>query len=82
MIGRDSTPAEIWREARQQCESKLFLVNRILAESGYGDLRDTERGRELVALAVLYEMGPGDTAYQIIDDLTPPNDGAGSAVFA
>lgn len=64
----DVSPRQIWSARRQECESKLWLVNRELADHGRGDLRDTERGRELVARAVHYEVGPGDTACQIIDD--------------
>ncbi len=59
---------EIWRSRRRECDDKLFLVNRRLRELGRSDLQDTERGRVLIAAAVHYEVGPGDTAYQIIDD--------------
>lgn len=69
----DMTPqaisADMWRTRSADCASKLFLVNRTLNEMDHGELRDTEHGRLLVAMAVLYEVGPGDTACQIIDDL-------------
>jgi hypothetical protein len=64
----DITPRQIWAARRSECESKLWLVNRELADHGRRDLRDTEHGRDLVAWAVHYEVGPGDTACQIIDD--------------
>lgn len=78
MYPDEMTPQEIaadmWRSRRSECESKLFLVNRTLAEMGHNDLRDTEHGRVLVSMAVLYEVGPGDTACQIIDDLVGPSE--------
>lgn len=65
------TYAEIWQTRRNQCDALLWLVNRQLRDDGHRDLQDTERGRELVAMGVLYEVGPRDVAYQIVDDLTP-----------
>lgn len=64
----DLTPRQIWADRRTECEGKLWLVNRELANMGRRDLRDTEHGRDLVAWAVHYGVGPIDTACQIIDD--------------